>query len=197
MDDVGVIRIGDKDHEANDIKYGFNEFDEAANDFDLGLYQHNLKSNSIVNVEVIEQNVDDEVHEGEHNPINKVHEGEDNAVNMEVTEEFNEKIDFNEMNAINDENVEIRDCAADDGIEDKTKTDEENNERSDESGDNDNSVFWVDENNIILDVEVYMMDFYMDIDLEAKFLEKRVAKHTDNEGSKEDIEELDVIDNDQ
>nr|KAJ0227088.1 hypothetical protein LSAT_V11C100000450 [Lactuca sativa] len=98
-----------------------------------------------------EQNVDDEVHEGE-----------ENAVNKEVTEEENH--DRNEMN---DENVEMRDFVVDDGSEDNIETDEENHERSDESEDNDDSDFWVDEDNIIPDVEVDIRDFYMNIDLEA------------------------------
>nr|KAJ0221218.1 hypothetical protein LSAT_V11C200090630 [Lactuca sativa] len=181
---VGVDRIGrnkddatndidqgfnESDEAANDIDHGFNEFDEAANDFDLGLYQHILQSN--------EQNVNDEVHEGE-----------DNIVNKEVIEEENHEM--------NDENVEMRDFAVDDGSEDKKETDEENHEISDESEDNDDSEFWVDEDNIIPDVEVDMMDFYMNIDLEAEFLEKRLSKHRDNE-SDEVNEELDVIDNDQ
>nr|KAJ0208322.1 hypothetical protein LSAT_V11C500241820 [Lactuca sativa] len=201
MDDVGVDRIGgNKDyvanefdhrfnefdeacndinhdfnefHEAcNDIDQGFNEFDEAANDFDIGLYRQILQSN--------EQNVDDEVHEGE-----------ENAVNKEVTEEENH--DRNEMN---DENVEMRDFAVDDGSEDNIETDEETYERNDESEDNDDSDFWVDEDNIIPDVEVDMRDFYMNIDLEAEFLEKRLSKHRENE-SDEVNEELDVIGNDQ
>ncbi|CAI9302713.1 unnamed protein product [Lactuca saligna] len=54
----------------------------------------------------------------------------------------------------------------------------------------------MDEDNIIPDVEVVMRDFYMNIDLEVEFLEKRLSKHRDNE-SDDDIEELDVIDNDQ
>ncbi|CAI9284036.1 unnamed protein product [Lactuca saligna] len=160
-------------HEAcNDIDQGFNEFDEAANDFDIGLYQQILQSN--------EQNVDDEVHEGE-----------ENAFNKEVTEEEN-----HDRNKINDENVDMRDFAVDDGSEDNIETDEENHERSDESEDSDNSDLWVDENNIILDVEVDMRDFYINIDLEAEFLEKRLSNHRENE-SDEVNEELDVIDNDQ
>ncbi|KAL7609296.1 uncharacterized protein LOC122197548 [Lactuca sativa] len=201
MDDVSVDRIGgNKDDAANefdhgfnefdeecndinqdfnefhkacnDIDQGFNEFDEAANDFDIGLYQQILQSN--------EQNVDDEVHEGE-----------ENAVNKEVTEEENH--DRNEMN---DENVEMRDFAVDDGSEDNIETDEDNHERSDESEDSDDNDFWVDEDNIIHDVEVDMRDFYMNIDLEAEFLEKRLSKHREND-SDEVNEELDVIDNDQ
>ncbi|CAI9300107.1 unnamed protein product [Lactuca saligna] len=160
-------------HEAcNDINQGFNEFDEAANDFDIGLYQQILQSN--------EQNVDDEVHEGEENTVNK-----------EVTEEENH--DRNEMN---DENVEMRDFAVDDGSEDNIEIDEDNTERSDESEDSDDSDFWVDEDNIIPDVEVDMRDFYMNIDLEAEFLEKRLPKHREND-SDEVNEELGVIDNDQ
>ena len=61
----------------------------------------------------------------------------------------------------------MRDFAFDDGSEDKTETDEENHERNDESEDSDDSDFWVDEDNIIPDVEVDMRDFYMNIDLEA------------------------------
>ncbi|CAI9273386.1 unnamed protein product [Lactuca saligna] len=160
-------------HEAcNDINQGFNEFDEAANDFDIGLYQQILQSN--------EQNVDDEVHEGEENTVNK-----------EVTEEENH--DRNEMN---DENVEMRDFSVDDGSEDNIEIDEDNTERSDESEDSDDSDFWVDEDNIIPDVEVDMRDFYMNIDLKAEFLEKRLPKHREND-SDEVNEELDVIDNDQ
>nr|KAJ0225320.1 hypothetical protein LSAT_V11C100033830 [Lactuca sativa] len=101
-----------------------------------------------------------------------------------------------ERNEMNDENLEIRDFAVDDGIEDKTESDEENHERSDDSKDNDDREFCVDEDNIIPDVEVNMRDFYMNIDLEAEFLEKRLSKHRDNE-SDEVIEELDVINNDQ
>nr|KAJ0187359.1 hypothetical protein LSAT_V11C900464780 [Lactuca sativa] len=133
---------------------------------------------------VNEQNVYDEVHEDEDDAVNEVHEGEDNAVNMEVTKEFNEMNglnEFNEMHEISDKNVEMRDFAFDDGIIDKIETDEENHERSDESEDSDDSEFWVNEDNIIPNVEVDM----------------RVTKHRDNEGSEEDIEELDVIDNDQ
>nr|KAJ0185193.1 hypothetical protein LSAT_V11C900500550 [Lactuca sativa] len=160
-------------HEAcNDIDQGFNEFDEAANDFDIGLYQQILQSNK--------QNVDDEFNEGE-----------ENAVNKEVTEEENH--DRNEMN---DENVEMRDFAVDDGNEDNIETGEDNHERSDESEDSDDSDFWVDEDNIIPDVQVDMRDFYMNIDLEAEFLEKRLPKHREND-SDEVNEELDVIDNDQ
>nr|KAJ0185174.1 hypothetical protein LSAT_V11C900460370 [Lactuca sativa] len=62
-----------------------------------------LAMDDVVNVEVNEQNVDNEVHEGEENAINEVHAGEDNAENRE-------------MNEINDENVEMRDFAVDDGI---------------------------------------------------------------------------------
>ncbi|CAI9279862.1 unnamed protein product [Lactuca saligna] len=105
-------------HEAcNDINQGFNEFHEAAIDFDIRLYQQILQSN--------EQNIDDEVHEGE-----------ENAVNKEVTKEENH--DRNEMN---DENVEMRDFAVDDGSEDNIETDEDNTERSDESEDSDDSDF--------------------------------------------------------
>nr|KAJ0187188.1 hypothetical protein LSAT_V11C900484710 [Lactuca sativa] len=130
----------------------------------------------------------------------------DNADNIEVTEEFNEMNKFIEINEINEENVddyvhegednvEMRCYTIDDGIEDedKTETDKENDERSDESED---SELWVDEDNIIPDVELDIKDFYMNIDLEAEFLEKRVTKHSDNE-SEDDPEELDVIDNEQ
>ncbi|CAI9295180.1 unnamed protein product [Lactuca saligna] len=97
---------------------------------------------------------------------------------------------------MNDENVEMRDFIVDDGSEYNIETDEDNTERSDESEDSDDSDFWVDEDNIIPDVKVDMRDFYMNIDLEAKFLEKRLSKHREND-SDEVNEELDVIDNDQ
>nr|KAJ0185448.1 hypothetical protein LSAT_V11C900489180 [Lactuca sativa] len=197
-------------HEAcNDIDHGFNEFDEAANDFDIGLYQQILQSN--------EQNVDDEVHEGEENAVNKEvtednkETDEENHDRNEINDENVEMRDFavddgsednietdeenHDINEMNDENVEMRDFAVDDGSEDNIETDEENHERSDESEDSD-SDFWVDEDNIIPDVEVDMRDFYMNIDLEAEFLEKILSKHRENE-SDEVNEELDVIDNDQ
>nr|KAJ0208432.1 hypothetical protein LSAT_V11C500257980 [Lactuca sativa] len=120
-------------------------------------------------MEVDEQNVDDEVHEGENNNVDdEVDEGEDN--------------------------VEMGDFAVDDGIEDedKTTTNEENDEISDESED---SEILVDEDNIIPDVEVDMRDFYMNINLKVEFLEKRVTRHIDNE-SEENPKELDVIHND-
>ncbi|CAI9299606.1 unnamed protein product [Lactuca saligna] len=168
-DDVGVDRIGgNKDDAANEFDQGFNEFDEACKDIDQEF---------------------NEFHEaGNHY---EVHEGGDNAVNKEVTKEEN-----HDRNEVNDENVEMRYFSVDDGNEDNIEIDEENHEKSDECEDNDDSYLWVDEDNIIPDVEVDMRDFYMSIDLEAKFLEKGLSKHRDNE-TDEVNEELDVIDNDQ
>ncbi|CAI9263188.1 unnamed protein product [Lactuca saligna] len=118
MDDVGVVRIGENKHDpANDIDQGFNEFDEAANDFDLGLYQQILQSNSTVNMEVNEENVDDEVNEGEDNVVNMKFDEVANefdlelyqhilqsnfAVNMEVNEHnVDNEVHEGEDNAVN------------------------------------------------------------------------------------------------
>ncbi|CAI9261470.1 unnamed protein product [Lactuca saligna] len=167
MDDVSVDRIGgNKDDADNEIDHGFNEFDEECNDINQDFNEF-------------------------HEAYDEVHEGEENTVNKEVTEEENH--DINEMN---DENVEMRDFAVDDGSEDNIEIDQDNTERSDESEDSDDCDFWVDEDNIIPNLEVDMRDFYMNIDLEAKFLEKRLPKHREND-SDEVNEELDVIDNDQ
>lgn len=41
------------------------------------------------------------------------------------------------------------------------------------SEDNEDNHFQVDEENIIPDIEVYMKDFYISINLEVEFLEKK------------------------
>ncbi|CAI9295789.1 unnamed protein product [Lactuca saligna] len=100
-------------------------------------------------------------------PNDEVHEGEDNAINKEVNEEEN-----HERNEMNDENVEMRDFAVDDGSEDKTKTDEENHEINNESDE-------VNEELDVIDNDQWdSLDEGFDIDRKRRAVIKELGKET-------------------
>nr|KAJ0219497.1 hypothetical protein LSAT_V11C300137670 [Lactuca sativa] len=195
MGDIGEANVdGDKDHAPND-------FDEAANEFDLGLYQQILESNSDFD-----------------NGFNEEKEGEEGE---EVVNEVSANVDTRnyEKDARVEDDVDMGGYQMDDGIEDEVTHnvaedersdgeedsgeridgEEDSDERSDGEEDSDDSDFWVDKDNIIPEVEVDMKDFYMSVDLEAEFMEKRVTNlmHNDSDEDPKDPEDLDVINNDQ
>ncbi|KAL7584085.1 hypothetical protein Lser_V15G44829 [Lactuca serriola] len=72
----------------------------------------------------------------------------------------------------------------------------ESKERSEtkQEDDSDDNDYWVDEDNVIEDVEVDMRDFNMSIDTKVEFLDKRARNPIQHE-SDEEVDELDVIDN--
>ncbi|KAL4592519.1 hypothetical protein LXL04_005517 [Taraxacum kok-saghyz] len=72
-----------------------------------------------------------------------------------------------------------------DDMHDNRENDIEDRRYSDGEDDSEDSDFWVDEDNIISEVEVDMRDFHMNIDNEAEFMEKRVRNNTDIEGDQE------------
>ncbi|KAL4578998.1 hypothetical protein LXL04_015133 [Taraxacum kok-saghyz] len=145
---------------------------------------------------VIEEIVEDDQVENEQVVIDEIVEDdqvEDQGVNEEVVvedqgvnvteaqlHEFNleDYMDFSEF-----ENVEVQGGAS----EGPSDTDDDDSQDSD---------YWVDEENIIHDVEVDMRDFHMSIDTDVEFMERPVNtnKGTDDDASRE---ELDVIDNDE
>nr|KAJ0211116.1 hypothetical protein LSAT_V11C400180490 [Lactuca sativa] len=181
MDDVGEVNVGgDKDHAAND-------FDE------VGLYQRILQSNSKFDNGVNEEKEGEEVLNEFDEGVNEGKEGEDVV---------------NEKDARVEDDVDMRGYQMDSGIEDevthnvdedeKSDEEEDSDERSDGEEDSDDSDFWVDEDNIIPEVEEDMKDFYMSVDLEAEFMEKKVTNpmHNDSDEDPKDPEDLDVIDND-
>ncbi|XP_023748156.1 uncharacterized protein LOC111896393 [Lactuca sativa] len=72
----------------------------------------------------------------------------------------------------------------------------ESKERSEtkQEDDSDDNDYWVDEDNVIEDVEVDMRDFNMSIATKVEFLDKRARNPIQHE-SDEEVDELDVIDN--
>ncbi|CAI9262685.1 unnamed protein product [Lactuca saligna] len=79
--------------------------------------------------------------------------------------------------------------------ENQAQMDDENQAKIDEEADSDDSDYWVDEDNVIKDLEVDMRDFNMSIDTEVEVLDKRARNPRQHE-SDEEADELDVIDND-
>ncbi|CAI9280011.1 unnamed protein product [Lactuca saligna] len=156
---------GDKDHAPND-------FDEAANEFDLGLYQQILESNSEFDNGFNEEKEGDEREEMDVGIEDDVDMGGyqmDAGVEDEVTHNVAE--------------VERSDAEEDNG--ERSDGEEDSDERSDGEEDSDDTDFWVDEDNIIPEVEVDMKDFYMSVDLEAEFMEKRVTNPMHNDSDED------------
>ncbi|CAI9261810.1 unnamed protein product [Lactuca saligna] len=209
MGDVSEANVdGDKDHAPND-------FDEAANEFDLGLNQQILESNSEFDNGFNEEKEGDEGEE----VVNEVSANVDMR-NYEKDARVEDDVDMGgyQMDAGVEDEVDMGGYQMDTGVEDevthnvaedersdreddngeRSDGEDDSDERSDGEEDSDDSDFWVDEDNIIPEVEVDMKDFYMSVDLEAEFMEKRVTNpmHNDSGEDPKDPEDLDVIDND-
>nr|KAJ0192415.1 hypothetical protein LSAT_V11C800439760 [Lactuca sativa] len=152
-----------------------NDFMEAATKFDM-ILQSNADVHEHVQVEV-EKHVQDEVEE--HAQV-KVEENAQDEV----------ELDHGHEDAMEDNLDNYIDNYMDDYM--SSHCDEEDD--SEDSKDSD----WVDEENIIPEVEVDMRDFHMSIDNEAEFFEKRLRNSMEKDRNQEHEDmELDVIDNDE
>nr|KAJ0194220.1 hypothetical protein LSAT_V11C800442790 [Lactuca sativa] len=182
------------------LSYEYNRKRSWTKDKKLSSCSKKLAMDDVGEVNILQSN--SEFHKG----VNEEKEGE------EVVNEVSDNIDMRdyEMDAKVEDDVDMGGYEMDVGIEDDVThnvdmmdpTDEnekESDERNDEGEGSGNNDFWVDEENIIPAVEVDMKDFYMSVDLEAEFMEKRVTNpmHNDNDEDAKDPEYLDVIDNDQ
>ena len=81
------------------------------------------------------------------------------------------------------------------GKENVSEVESKERSETEQEDDSDDSDYWVDEDNVIEDVEVDIRDFNMSIDTEVEFLDKRARNPRQHE-SDEEADELDVIDND-
>lgn len=164
-----------------------NDFDNAANDFDIGFYQQILETDYLNQVEVNEVNED---HQG--NEVDEVEEvteiNEDNQVHE--VEEVNEDPQDKESQEHGD--FYTGDVGLD-GIKEKKNGSQDHSDldNDDDSGDSD---YWVDEENLIPNVEVDMRDFHMNVDSDAEFFEDNRTEVVDND---KEPQELDVIQNDE
>ena len=166
------------------------EFIDAASDFDLELYQQILQNNMDNVVERVEPNVNEGngMDGEEENNVEKepqVYDYNDGYVQDASADESDDVMEDN-MAAKGAEPVENEGANS---VEEGSETD------VDEGSETDDSEYWVDEENIIDDVEVDMREFHLNIDTEAEFLEARARKSTDQVSDAEPGE-LDVIDND-
>nr|KAJ0196279.1 hypothetical protein LSAT_V11C700355580 [Lactuca sativa] len=143
------------------------DFVEATIDFDIGLYQQILQSNV------------DGVNGLDMHDVNEPQMDEENQPQM------NEFWDFDYQT----------DACVQDGSENQPQSNMDKGSETDQEDDSDDNDYWVDEDNVIEDVEVDMRDFNMSIDTEVEFLDKRTRNPRQHE-SDEEANELDVIDND-
>nr|KAJ0206112.1 hypothetical protein LSAT_V11C500264430 [Lactuca sativa] len=142
-----------------------NDFIQAATKFDIGLYQKILQSNADVGQHVqveVEEHVEDEVEEQaqvevEENAKDKVEleHGHEDAMEDHLDNYMETEIEGNIENEHDNRSISDRG--------EGSHYDEEDD--SEDSEDND----WVDEENIIPEVEVDMRDFHMTVDTEAYF----------------------------
>ncbi|CAI9282945.1 unnamed protein product [Lactuca saligna] len=163
------------------------DFVEAATDFDIGLYQQILQSN----VDGVNGTDMHDVNEPQMDQENQTQTDEENQAQMD---EVNQAI----MNDFWDFDYQT-DAFFQDGSENQPQSNMDSNgkERSEtkQEDDSDDSDHWVDEDNVIEDVEVDMRDFNMSIDTEVEFLDK-MARNPRQHESDEEADGLDVIDND-
>ncbi|XP_023761097.1 uncharacterized protein LOC111909517 [Lactuca sativa] len=188
-----------------------NDFMEAAIEFDIGLYQTILQSNADVHEQVqveVEEHVQDEVEEHaqvevEENVEDELeldhrHEAamEDNLDNYKDNYIDNNMDDYmeTEMEHDNGSNSDGEDGSISNRGEGSHYDEEDDSEDSEDYEDSD----WVDEENIIPEVEVDMRDFHMSIDNEVEFFEKRLRNSMGKDRNQEHEDtKLDVIDNDE
>ncbi|KAL4587589.1 hypothetical protein LXL04_000461 [Taraxacum kok-saghyz] len=174
------------------------DFIDAASDFDLELYQQILQNNMDNVVERVEPNVNEGngMDGEEENNVEKesqVYDYNDGYVQDASADESDDVMEDN-MAAKGAEPVENE--GAEPVENEGANSVEEGSETNvDEGSETDDSEYWVDEENIIDDVEVDMREFHLNIDTEAEFLEARARKSTDQVSDAEPGE-LDVIDND-
>nr|KAJ0184472.1 hypothetical protein LSAT_V11C900490150 [Lactuca sativa] len=142
------------------------DFVEEATDFYIGLYQQIIRSNV------------DGVNGTDMHDVNEPHMDEENQARID--EENQAQMDESNMDSSGKENVSE--------VESKERSE---TKQEDDSDDND---YWVDEDNVIEDVEVDMRDFNMSIATKVEFLDKRARNPIQHE-SDEEVDELDVIDN--
>ncbi|CAI9278342.1 unnamed protein product [Lactuca saligna] len=182
-----------------------NDFMEAATEFDIGLYQKMLQSNADVHEHVqveVEEHVQDEVEEHAQVEVEKnvqdeveLDHGHEAAMEDNLDNYMDNYID-NNMDDYMETEMEHDNGSKSDG-EDGSISDRGEGSHCDEENDSEDSD-WVDEENIIPEVEVDMRDFHMSIDTEAEFFEKRLRNSMEKDRNQEHEDmELDVIDNDE
>ncbi|KAL4584618.1 hypothetical protein LXL04_009222 [Taraxacum kok-saghyz] len=174
------------------------DFIDAASDFDLELYQQILQNNMDNVVERVEPNVNEGngMDGEEENNVEKepqVYDYNDGYVQDASADESDDVMEDNMAakgaESVENEGAEPVENEGANSVEEGSETD------VDEGSETDDSEYWVDEENIIDDVEVDMREFHLNIDTEAEFLEARARKSTDQVSDAEPGE-LDVIDND-
>ncbi|KAL4588918.1 hypothetical protein LXL04_001818 [Taraxacum kok-saghyz] len=175
-------------------------------EFDIGLYQQILEGDSVEKDEPVNEVV---IEEDE--PVNEVVIEEDEPVNEEFVEQeqFEDQYvhvpeaqldDFNlqdYMDFPNEGNVGTGgdDVELQGGDEVELQDGDNDQDSQTDDDDSEDSDYWVDEENLIPDIEVDMRDFHMSIDTDVEFMERplNTNRGLDDNGN---TEELDVIDND-
>nr|KAJ0184576.1 hypothetical protein LSAT_V11C900472230 [Lactuca sativa] len=172
------------------------DFVEAATDFDIGLYQQILQSNvDGVNVtdmhDVNEPQMDEEI-QPQMDEENQAQMDEENQPQMNDFWDFDYQTDaFVQDGSENQPQSNMYSS----GKENVSEVESKERSETKQEDDSDDSDYWVDEDNVIEDIEVDMRDFNMSIDTEVEFLDKRARNPRQHE-SDEEADELDVIDND-
>nr|KAJ0220802.1 hypothetical protein LSAT_V11C200091720 [Lactuca sativa] len=172
------------------------DFVEATTDFDIGLYQQILQSN----VDGVNGTDMHDVNEPQMDEENQSQMDEENQARMdeENQPQMNDFWDFDyQTDAFVQDGSENQPQSNMDNSGKENVSEVESKERSEteQEDDSDDSDYWVDEDNVIEDVEVDIRDFNMSIDTEVEFLDKRARNPRQHE-SDEEADELDVIDND-
>ncbi|CAI9275207.1 unnamed protein product [Lactuca saligna] len=161
------------------------DFVEAATDFDIGLYQQILQSN----VDGVNGTNMHDVNEPQMDEENQAQMDEENQPKMNDFWDFDYQTDAFVQDGSENQPQSNMDSSGKENV-----SEVESKERS-ETEQEDDSDYWVDEDNVIEDIEVDMRDFNMSIDTEVEFLDKRARNPRQHE-SDEEADELDVIDND-
>ena len=172
------------------------DFVEAATDFDIGLYQQILQSNvDGVNGtdmhDVNEPQMDEEI-QPQMDEENQAQMDEENQPQMNDFWDFDYQTDAFVQDGSENQPQSNMDSS---GKENVSEVESKERSETEQEDDSDDSDYWVDEDNVIEDIEVDMRDFNMSIDTEVEFLDKRARNPRQHE-SDEEADELDVIDND-
>ncbi|KAL4573308.1 hypothetical protein LXL04_020108 [Taraxacum kok-saghyz] len=153
-----------------------------------------VEHDQVVNEEVVEHDVVYEVEEIEQEQVeeqyNHVTKAELDDFNLQDYMDFPEFQDEGNVGTGGDD-VELQ---GRDDVELEGGDSDQDSEIDDD--DSEDSDYWVDEENLIPDVEVDMRDFHMSIDINVEFMERplNTNRGTDDDPTRE---ELDVIDNDE
>nr|KAJ0225055.1 hypothetical protein LSAT_V11C100025760 [Lactuca sativa] len=164
------------------------DFVDTSTDFDIGLYQQILQSN----VDGVNGTDMHDVNEPQMDEENQPHMDEENQPQMNDFWDFNYQTDAFVRDGSENQPQSNIDSS---GKENESEVESKERSETEHEDDSDDSDYWVDEDNVIEDVEVDMRDFNMSIDTEVEFLDKRARNPRQHE-SDEEADELDVIDND-